>query len=86
VVFTEPTVRGKPAYPAGALCAAFGALFDEAHARPSAEKALELALRRAGARGTVLVTGSAYLVGALRGRWYSDRRVLVDRTPWPREV
>jgi dihydrofolate synthase/folylpolyglutamate synthase len=84
VVFTEPIVRGKPAYPAAALREAFGSLFDEAHARPVAEEALALALRRAGAQGTVLVTGSAYLVGALRGRWYPDLRVLVERTPWPR--
>jgi dihydrofolate synthase/folylpolyglutamate synthase len=83
VVFTEPDVRGKPAYPAEELLAAFGPLFEDAAARSAAARALGAAIVRAGSRGTVLVTGSAYLVGALRGRWYPDRRVLVERSSWP---
>jgi hypothetical protein len=29
------------------------------------------------------VTGSLYLVGNARGRWYPDDAVLLQRTPWP---
>ena len=32
----------------------------------------------------VLGTGSLYLVGSLRRRWYSDRSIVEGRTPWPR--
>lgn len=32
---------------------------------------------------TVLVTGSLYLVGNLRGRWYHDDDIVLQRTPWP---
>lgn len=35
--------------------------------------------------GAVLVTGSLYLVGTLRRRWYPDEAVVLERTPWPRQ-
>lgn len=83
VVFTTPAVTGKSAVPAEELRATYGALFDEARARPEPGRALETGLRLAGRRGTVLVTGSAYLVGALRGRWFPDRAVLLARSSFP---
>lgn len=33
---------------------------------------------------TILVTGSLYLVGNLRGRWYPDDDIVLQRTPWPK--
>jgi len=83
VVFTEPRVPGKPALPAEELRATMGGLFDQAFAEPDASRALERSLRLAGRQGSVLVTGSAYLVGALRGRWFPDRAVLVERSSYP---
>lgn len=35
------------------------------------------------ADGVVLVTGSLYLIGNIRGRWYPDDDVTLQRTPWP---
>lgn len=53
------------------------------HVDPSPLAALEIARRLAGRDGTVLVTGSLYLVGNVRGRWYPDAEVVLQRTPWP---
>jgi dihydrofolate synthase/folylpolyglutamate synthase len=47
--------------------------------------AIETALTRVdAARGdAVLVTGSLYLVGNVRGRWYPENAIILQRTPWP---
>jgi len=45
--------------------------------------ALEEARAAAGPDGTVLVTGSLYLVGRVRDRWYPWREVLLQGTSWP---
>jgi folylpolyglutamate synthase/dihydropteroate synthase len=47
--------------------------------------AIETAIARANAeRGdAVLVTGSLYLVGNVRGRWYPDDAIIVQQTAWP---
>ena len=33
-----------------------------------------------------LVTGSLYLIGNIRGRWYPDDAVLLQRSPWPHRI
>lgn len=43
-------------------------------------QALDHALRLAGKNGTVLITGSFYLAGELRKRWYSEEWILQHRT------
>ncbi|MBI5500963.1 MAG: hypothetical protein HY907_12025 [Deltaproteobacteria bacterium] len=83
VVFTEPRVVGKPGYPAATLRATLAPLFDEARCEADAGRAVDVALRMARRDGSVVVTGSAYLVGALRGRWFPDRAVLAARTSRP---
>lgn len=51
---------------------------------PVPERAMATALELASARGTwVLGTGSLYLVGQLRRRWYPDRAIAEARSPWP---
>ncbi len=51
---------------------------------PEPTAALAHALERARLdSGAVLVTGSLYLVGTLRARWYPDEAVVLERTPWP---
>jgi dihydrofolate synthase / folylpolyglutamate synthase len=45
--------------------------------------ALEAALHAAGPDGTVLVTGSLYLVGLVRDHWHPWREVLLQGTSWP---
>jgi dihydrofolate synthase/folylpolyglutamate synthase len=47
--------------------------------------AIQTAIARAeAARGdAVLVTGSLYLVGNVRGWWYPEEKIILQRTPWP---
>lgn len=47
--------------------------------------AIETALARADAEcgDAVLVTGSLYLVGNVRGRWYPEEQIILQQTPWP---
>ncbi|MCA9670482.1 MAG: hypothetical protein KC503_33025, partial [Myxococcales bacterium] len=84
VVASEPRVYAKPAQPAAELAAALAAHHDgRVFAERDASRALDLALDRAGADDLVVVTGSLYLVGALRDRFYPWQRVLIERTSWP---
>jgi dihydrofolate synthase/folylpolyglutamate synthase len=62
------------AVPAEALAAEVrGATGGEAIAHPSVTRAVETALARAGADGTVLVCGSLYLIGEVRRLFRGDR-------------
>jgi len=45
--------------------------------------ALESAMCTASPSDLVVVTGSLYLVGNVRGRWYPDDEVVIQRTAWP---
>ena len=46
-------------------------------------RAIETALEWAGPDDVVLVTGSLYLVGNIRERWYPTERILKQGTLWP---
>jgi dihydrofolate synthase/folylpolyglutamate synthase len=76
-VATEPRVHAKPARPAASIARAVadatrGRVVEE----PDPARALEIALRAARPQDLVLVTGSIYLCGALRGHFYPEREVL----------
>jgi dihydrofolate synthase / folylpolyglutamate synthase len=73
----EPRVLAELASKAG-FCGAVEAAGDP-------RDALDLALSRSREESgrPVLVTGSLYLVGNLRGRWYPDDQIVLQRTPWP---
>ncbi|MGA7668789.1 MAG: Mur ligase family protein [Nitrolancea sp.] len=45
--------------------------------------AIDTALERASATDHVLVTGSLYLVGAIRERWYDSESIVVQGSCWP---
>ncbi|MEA2596883.1 MAG: dihydrofolate synthase / folylpolyglutamate synthase [Thermomicrobiales bacterium] len=87
LVVTRPRVLAKPGADPAAIAedarrAGFSGpvpIEDE----PTA--AIETAIARANAeRGdAVLVTGSLYLVGNVRGRWYPDDAITVQQTAWP---
>jgi dihydrofolate synthase/folylpolyglutamate synthase len=86
IVATEPTEIGKTPLTAAELAAAIresgfsGAL----HVEPDALSALQLGEMLARPYGSnVVATGSMYLAGQLRGRWYPDAEVVLQRTPWP---
>ncbi len=86
LVCTEPHVLGKHALPAadvaGALRAArfTGPLACEPDPRLAVARAEEIGR----AQGEpVVVTGSLYLIGEVRRRWFPDAAIVTQRTPWP---
>lgn len=89
VVATEPHVLGKRALPAddvaGSLRAAgftgpMACEPDPLHAVAKAEDMSQVH------NEPVVVTGSLYLVGEVRRRWFPDEAIVSQRTPWPRLV
>lgn len=81
VVFTQADVYVKRAYPAGELTGLVGAAGARAISDP--DEALEAAIGMAGPGGAVCVTGSLYLVGRVRERWWPTEQIVRQRTPWP---
>lgn len=47
-------------------------------------EAIDAALKRADPADHILVTGSLYLVGAVRERWYPSEAIVVQETCWPK--
>ncbi|AGY56628.1 bifunctional folylpolyglutamate synthase/dihydrofolate synthase [Gloeobacter kilaueensis] len=83
LVLAPVTVQGKlSADPAQLEYEARG-LFDTVYRAPSPDAALALALHLRQPEQIVLATGSLYLVGQLRSRWYPPERVLLARHSWP---
>jgi dihydrofolate synthase/folylpolyglutamate synthase len=89
LILTEPIIDGKD--PAGAeQLAEIAAELDftgpvHVETDPNAAVAVGLELARRTSQ-PLLVTGSLYLVGNVRGRWYPDDAVLLQRTPWPHQA
>ncbi|MFO8074063.1 MAG: hypothetical protein R6V85_19565, partial [Polyangia bacterium] len=84
-VATQPRVHGKTPFPAAETASLLAGAGIETVIEPRPLEALDRALELAGADGTVLATGSFYLAGDLRERWYPKRRVVLERTSWPEE-
>jgi len=81
VVVTQPPLEeraGDPAHMVALFARALGAANVRFERRP--EHALGLALADAAPGDVVCVTGSMFLVGALRGRWVPERQILRRRT------
>ncbi len=87
LIVTRPRVYAKPGRDPEALAAAArhagfaGPITVEAD--PADAIAAALARAATAPASTVLVTGSLYLVGNIRGRWYPDDAIVLQRTPWP---
>ncbi|HUG15319.1 MAG TPA: Mur ligase family protein [Thermomicrobiales bacterium] len=81
VFVTEPRVLSKPATKATAY-ASLGRLAPIV-IEPDPRRALEQALSLAGRDDLVIVTGSLYLVGNVRERWFSVESILEQGTSWP---
>lgn len=54
------------------------------HVEPEPRAALDRTLQIAEPADAIIVTGSLYLVGNLRGFWQPDDEIVLARTPWPR--
>jgi len=48
-------------------------------------EAIDAALKRADPTDHILVTGSLYLVGAVRERWYPSDKIVLQETCWPKK-
>ena len=86
LVATTAAATAKPGTPASTIASlARERGFDgPVIVQPEPEAAMARALDLAGERRTwVLGTGSLYLVGQLRRRWYADRAIVESRSPWP---
>jgi dihydrofolate synthase/folylpolyglutamate synthase len=84
VVVARPEVLGKP----GREVAQTADSVRRRVAVPVVEagdpvEAVRLAEQIAGSTGSVIVTGSLYLCGAVRERWYSSREIVEQQTQWP---
>lgn len=86
-VTTQPTVVGKSSLPAARLMELIRdrGFAGDVHCDPRPLCALDRAVALAERADTsVLVTGSLYLAGELRSRWFSNDEIVIQRTPWPR--
>ena len=81
VVFTSADVYVKRAFAATRLQELFADAATRAITDP--DRALDEAVKLAGADGVVCVSGSLYLVGRLRRRWWPTEQIVAQRTPWP---
>ncbi len=77
-IFVEPHVYRKPAYPHAALATAAKDILPTAAIRSTeyVADALETALAEATAKSLIVVTGSLYLLGEARERWYPKDALL----------
>jgi len=85
LVLTSPRVLAKPSAGAADLArdarlSGFEGLIEAA---PNPKMALDLAFDLALPDDVILVTGSLYLIGNLRGRWFPDDEVVLQQTSWP---
>jgi dihydrofolate synthase / folylpolyglutamate synthase len=89
VVCTEPHVLGKHALPAGEVAGALrtagfsGLISCEPDPLLAVSRAEEIGQAR---DEPVVVTGSLYLIGEVRRRWFPDDAIVTQRTPWPRLI
>jgi dihydrofolate synthase / folylpolyglutamate synthase len=86
IVITEPSVHGRESLTADALAEAVksSGFAGAVHVERKPDEAVRIAeaiARRDGA--SVVVTGSMYLAGQVRRRWFRDRDIVLQRTPWP---
>ncbi len=83
LVATELDLYGKACVAAEEIAASGTALGIAAEAIAEPRAALERAIDLTPAGGVLLITGSVYLVGLLRDRWYPTDEVVLQRTSWP---
>ena len=87
LVATAPRVLAKDARDAPAMAAIAreagfdGPVWEEPEPAAAMTTALDVAGEIPGS--AVLVTGSLYLVGNIRGRWYREDDIVLARSSWP---
>jgi folylpolyglutamate synthase/dihydropteroate synthase len=77
---TQPHVLGKPSVPPQQVAEIVNELSPQAKVKvyENVRDGLEEALTKAGPRDVIVVTGSLYLVGEARERWFPTENILAD--------
>ncbi|MHB8647338.1 MAG: bifunctional folylpolyglutamate synthase/dihydrofolate synthase [Thermomicrobiales bacterium] len=83
IITTQAPIINRAVTPAAALAERIRARGIPAEAEPDPDAAVAAALDRAGPDDVVCVTGSLYLVGAVRRRWIATDEVAVRATSLP---
>ncbi len=83
LVATTPRVYAKPAITAAEIAERARSRIDDVRVEPDPLAAVATALSIATADDAVIVTGSLYLVGNVRERWYPSEQILAQGTLWP---
>jgi folylpolyglutamate synthase/dihydropteroate synthase len=88
MVLTSPHVLAKEGFAADRLAALARSrgFSGQVVVEPQPRQAIDAALAIATSDDAVLVTGSLYLVGNIRGKWQPDDEIVVSQTQWPRPV
>ncbi len=88
LVLTSPHAQVKAGFPADRLAdiARQQGFEGPVVVEPDPKRALTAALELAGPADALVVTGSLYLIGNLRGHWQPDDEIVLTRTQWPRPV
>ncbi len=86
LVLTSPHVLAKQGFAAERLAEVVRShgFTGEIRIEPEPREALQIALDLAAPHDALLVTGSLYLVGNIRGHWYPDDAIVIQQTSWPR--
>jgi len=86
MVLTSPHVLAKEGFAADRLAtlARSRGFNGQLLVEPQPRHAIDAALSIATPDDAVLVTGSLYLVGNIRGKWQPDDEIVVSQTQWPR--
>lgn len=82
-IATSPRVYAKPPVSAAEIAGQVRSAGVSVDAEDDPLAAIEHAIRQAGEDDVVLVTGSLYLVGNIRERWYPMAKILSQGTIWP---
>jgi dihydrofolate synthase / folylpolyglutamate synthase len=85
IVATSPHVLAKEAREADSIAetARRVGFHGQVTIEPEPERAIAAALAMAGPNDAILVTGSLYLIGNVRGKWFGEEAIVLQQTPWP---
>ncbi|HVB65460.1 MAG TPA: cyanophycin synthetase, partial [Nitrolancea sp.] len=83
VIVTAPSAQERTSGSTEAIASVVRASGKPVEVIPEPLDAIDAALRRAQADDHILVTGSLYLVGAVRERWYQSEAIVLQGTCWP---
>ncbi|MGB3331130.1 MAG: Mur ligase family protein [Thermomicrobiales bacterium] len=85
IVATSPQVLAKEAREADSIAetARRVGFHGPLSVEPVPRRAIDHALANAGTKDAIVVTGSLYLVGNIRSRWFGEDAIALQQTPWP---